>query len=52
MSTALSIQIVVYMIILAFIAFAWGYTKGHKDGVMIGRIQARKLQRLIKKSGE
>jgi thiamine transporter ThiT len=48
MSTALSIQIVVYMIILAFIAFAWGYSKGHKDGILMGRIQARKLERLAK----
>jgi thiamine transporter ThiT len=48
MSTALSIQIVVYMIILAFIAFAWGYSKGHKDGIIMGRVQARKLERLAK----
>lgn len=48
MSTALSIQIVVYMIILAFIAFAWGYSKGHKDGIIMGRIQARKLERIAK----
>jgi hypothetical protein len=48
MSTTLSIQIVIYMIILAFIAFAWGYSKGHKDGMLIGRIQARKLERLAK----
>jgi thiamine transporter ThiT len=48
MSTALSIQIMVYMIILAFIAFAWGYSKGHRDGMLMGRIQARKLERLAK----
>lgn len=48
MSTALSIQIVVYMIILAFISFAWGYSKGHKDGIIMGRIQARKLERIAK----
>lgn len=48
MSTALSIQIIVYMVILAFIAFAWGYSKGHKDGIIMGRIQARKLERLAK----
>ena len=48
MTTALSIQIIVYMIILAFIAFAWGYSKGHKDGIIMGRIQARKLERLAK----
>jgi len=48
MTTALSIQIVVYMVILAFIAFAWGYSKGHKDGMIMGRIQARKLERLAK----
>lgn len=48
MSTTLSIQIVVYMIILAFIAFAWGYSKGHKDGIIMGRIQARKLERIAK----
>jgi hypothetical protein len=48
MTTALSIQIIVYMVILAFIAFAWGYSKGHKDGIIMGRIQARKLERLAK----
>ncbi len=48
MTTALSIQIIVYMVILAFIAFAWGYAKGHKDGIVMGRIQARKLERLAK----
>jgi hypothetical protein len=48
MTTTLSIQIVVYMVILAFIAFAWGYSKGHKDGMLMGRIQARKLERLAK----
>jgi thiamine transporter ThiT len=48
MSTALSVQILVYMIILAFIAFAWGYHKGHRDGMLMGRIQARKLERLAK----
>jgi thiamine transporter ThiT len=48
MTTALSIQIIVYMIILAFIAFAWGYRKGHRDGMLMGRIQARKLERLAK----
>jgi thiamine transporter ThiT len=48
MTTALSIQIIVYMIILAFIAFAWGYSKGHKDGIIMGRIQARKLERMAK----
>ena len=50
MTTALSIQIIVYMMILAFIAFAWGYRKGHKDGILMGRIQARKLARLQKGS--
>lgn len=48
MSQTLAIQIVVYMIILAFIAFAWGYSQGHKHGVIIGRIQARKLERMAK----
>lgn len=48
MSRALEIQIIVYMIILAFIAFAWGYSKGHRDGIIMGRIQARKLERLAK----
>jgi hypothetical protein len=48
MTTTLSIQIIVYMVILAFIAFAWGYSKGHKDGMLMGRIQARKLERLAK----
>jgi hypothetical protein len=48
MTTALSIQIIVYMVILAFIAFAWGYSKGHKDGMIMGRIKARKLERLAK----
>ena len=48
MTTALTIQIIVYMVILAFIAFAWGYRKGHKDGIIMGRIQARKLERLAK----
>jgi hypothetical protein len=48
MSTALTAQIIVYMAILAFISFAWGYSKGHKDGIIMGRIQARKLERLAK----
>lgn len=48
MTRALEIQIIVYMVILAIIAFAWGYTKGHRDGVIIGRIQARKLERMAK----
>lgn len=48
MTTTLAIQIIVYMVILAFIAFAWGYSKGHKDGIIMGRIQARKLERLAK----
>jgi heme/copper-type cytochrome/quinol oxidase subunit 2 len=48
MTTTLTIQIIVYMVILAFIAFAWGYSKGHKDGMLMGRIQARKLERLAK----
>lgn len=48
MTTALSIQIIVYMAILAFISFAWGYSKGHRDGMLMGRIQARKLERLAK----
>jgi hypothetical protein len=48
MSQTLAVQILVYMMILAFLAFAWGYRKGHKDGVIIGRIQARKLERIAK----
>lgn len=48
MSQTLAVQILVYMVILAFLAFAWGYRKGHKDGVIIGRIQARKLERIAK----
>lgn len=48
MSTALTAQIIVYMAILAFISFAWGYSKGHRDGIIMGRIQARKLERLAK----
>lgn len=48
MTTALTAQIIVYMAILAFISFAWGYSKGHKDGIIMGRIQARKLERLAK----
>lgn len=48
MTTTLTIQIIVYMVILAFIAFAWGYSKGHRDGIIMGRIQARKLERLAK----
>jgi hypothetical protein len=48
MSTALTAQIIVYMAILSFISFAWGYSKGHKDGIIMGRVQARKLERLAK----
>ena len=48
MTTTLAIQIIVYMVILAFIAFAWGYSKGHRDGMLMGRIQARKLARMAK----
>lgn len=48
MTRALEIQILVYMIIFCTITFAWGYTRGHRDGVVIGRIQARKLERLAR----
>jgi hypothetical protein len=48
MSQTLAVQILVYMMILAFIAFAWGYRKGHRDGMIMGRIQARKLERIAK----
>lgn len=36
------------MVIACIITFAWGYTKGHRDGVVIGRIQARKLERVAR----
>lgn len=48
MSQTLAVQILVYMMILAFFAFAWGYRKGHRDGMLMGRIQARKLERMAK----
>ena len=48
MTRTLEIQILVYMAIIAIIAFAWGYTRGHRDGVVIGRIQARKLERVAR----
>jgi hypothetical protein len=48
MTQTLQIQILVYMIILASIAYAWGYSQGHKHGIIIGRIQARKLERIAK----
>ena len=48
MSQTLAVQILVYMMILAFLAFAWGYRKGHRDGIVMGRIQARKLERIAK----
>jgi hypothetical protein len=32
MSWTLTIQIIVYMGVLAFIASAWGYNKGYKEG--------------------
>lgn len=50
MTTALSIQIIVYMVILAFIAFAWGYSKGHKDGLQIGVIRGRSIRRATEKA--
>lgn len=50
MTTTLAIQIIVYMVILGFMAFAWGYSKGHRDGMLMGRIQARKLARMAKES--
>lgn len=43
MSTVLQIQIFVYMVVMAAIAFAWGYSKGHKEGVLLGRRHAYKL---------
>lgn len=43
MSTTLTIQILVYMGILAFLAFAWGYSKGHREGTLLGRRQAYRL---------
>lgn len=48
MSQTLAVQILVYMMILAFLAFAWGYRKGHRDGMLMGRIEARKLERMAK----
>lgn len=48
MSQTLAVQILVYMMILAFLAFAWGYRKGHRDGMLMGRIEARKLERIAK----
>lgn len=46
MTMTLSIQILVYMAILAFMAFAWGYSKGHRDGLQLGMYRARSLARL------
>ena len=43
MTRALEMQIIVYMIILATIAFMWGYSKGHREGASFGRRQAYKL---------
>ena len=52
MTKAIEIQIIIYMVILAFIAFAWGYTKGHRDGKVIGAIQTRRNLRMIEKAGK
>lgn len=43
MSRALEIQILVYMVIVSIISIMYGYAKGHKDGVLLGRRSAYKL---------
>lgn len=47
MNTALTIQILVYMGILALIAFAWGYHLGHRDGLIMGRTSTHKLYKRL-----
>ena len=37
MSQALQFQILIYMIILCGISFFWGYIKGHREGVQLGK---------------
>lgn len=50
MSRALEIQILVEMVIFCTITFIVGYVKGHKDGVIIGKIQGRRAARLMARS--
>lgn len=44
MSTTLTVQIIVYMGVLAFIASAWGYRKGYNEGRAFQRTITRKYK--------
>lgn len=43
MSRALEIQILVYMVIVSIISIMYGYVKGHRDGLQLGRNATHKL---------
>ena len=50
MTQTLAIQILVYVSIIAFLTFAWGYSKGHRDGLQIGVTRGRALARATRRS--
>ena len=49
MSTALQIQILVYMGMISFISLCIGYVKGHREGLQQGRNATHRLYRNLSK---
>lgn len=47
MSTALTIQILVYMVLIGTGTFTLGYIKGHRDGVRVGYTRGRNIMRAL-----
>ena len=45
MSTTLSIQILIYMILIGSGTFILGYIKGHRDGSSVGYTRGRQVMR-------
>jgi hypothetical protein len=52
MSNTLAIQILIYMVVLGFIAAAWGYTKGYKEGRAFQRKITHKYSRQAVNHGD
>lgn len=52
MTRSLEVQILVYMSIISFLTFAWGYSKGHRDGLQVGVIRGRALARATRWSDD
>ena len=47
MSTSLSIQIGIYMILIGTGTFTLGYIKGHRDGIRVGYTRGRNIMRAL-----